>query len=61
MERETWERHTDVSLIPWAGAAAPKPSLPARPHWNPNTAFISAAPELYQREMLCRSQSRISG
>lgn len=58
--REAWERRMGASLILWAGAAAPKPSLPARPHWNPNVLFISAAPQLYQREMLCRSQSGIS-
>lgn len=61
MEREAWERCTDASLIPWAGAAIPKPSLPTGPHWNPNAPFISAAPQLYQREMLCGSQSKLIG
>lgn len=60
MEREAWERDTGASLVPWAGAAVPKPSLPARPQWNPNAPFISAAPQLYQREMLRGSESRIS-
>lgn len=60
MEKEAWERHPGTSLIPWAAGAVPKPSLPARLRWNPNALFIFAAPQLCQREMLCRSQSRIS-
>lgn len=45
--RDAWKSCTGTSLIPWAGAAAPKLSLHAIPHWNPNVPFISAAPQLY--------------
>lgn len=63
--RQRWrERLGKGALVPHSFLglvlAVPKPSLPARPQWNPNAPFISAAPQLYPREMLCGSQSKIS-